>query len=718
MAKCGFLFSVIITLTIFLNTFSNAQTIMKSLTMNIHTPVADKIPHNLETHGHKRIDNYFWMNKRDDPKVIDYLNKENEYLEKMMKETEEFQIQLFEEIIGRIKQDDSSVPYFANGYYYYSRFEEGKDFPVYCRKKSKLESDEEILLDVNKLAEGYKYYHVAGLSVSPDNRILAFSVDTLSRRKYDIHFKNLETGETLEEKIANTTGSSTWAEDNKTLFYTLKDHTLRSYKIMMHKFGSSSEEDMEVYHEEDETFSTFVFKSKSRKYIIIGSRSTLSDEYRVIEARKPDGNFRIIHPRERNLEYSLDHLGNSFFIRTNLDAKNFRLVGADENNTSKDNWKEILSHREDVLLERFELFNDYIVVQERKNGLNLIRIIDRENNSEHLLDFGEEAYSAFISVNREPSFEALRYQYNSLTTPNSTIEYNMRTKEKTVLKMEEVLGGFDPADYHTERLFAPSHDGTMVPISLVYKKGINKDGSNPLLLYGYGSYGISTNPTFNSARLSLLNRGFIFAIAHVRGGQELGRQWYEDGKLLKKKNTFYDFIACAEFLIRNKYTSESNLFASGGSAGGLLMGAVVNLRPDLFKGIIASVPFVDVVTTMLDESIPLTTSEYDEWGNPNIKEYYNYMLSYSPYDNIEEKDYPAMLVLTGYHDSQVQYWEPAKWVAKLRNLKTDNNPLLFKTDMDTGHSGSAARFKKFREIALEYTFLLDIADRAVLTDNQ
>ncbi len=709
MAKCGFLFSVIIALTIFVSTLSKAQTIMKSLTINIDPPAADKIPHNLEAHGHTRIDNYFWMNKRDDPKVIDYLNRENEYLEKMMTGTEDFQNQLFEEIVGRIKQDDSSVPYFANGYYYYSRFEEGKDFPIYCRKKASFESDEEILLDVNQLAEGYKYYHVAGLSVSPDNRILAFGVDTLSRRKYDIHFKNLETGETLEEKIANTTGSSTWAEDNKTLFYTLKDHTLRSYKIMMHKFGGSSEKDKEVFHEEDETFSTFVFKSKSRKFIIIGTRSTLSDEYRVIEADKPDGIFRIIQPRERNLEYSLDHLGNSFFIRTNLNAKNFRLVEADENNTSKENWKEIIPHREGVLLERFELFNDYIAVQERKYGLNLIRIIDRKNNSEHLLDFGEEAYSAFISVNREPSFEVLRYQYTSLTTPNSTIEYNMRTKEKTVLKMEEVLGRFDPADYQTERLFAPSHDGTMIPISLVYKKGIIQNGNNPLLLYGYGSYGISTNPTFNSARLSLLNRGFIYAIAHVRGGQELGRQWYEDGKLLKKKNTFYDFTACAEFLIHKKYTSESNLFASGGSAGGLLMGAVVNMRPDLFKGIIASVPFVDVVTTMLDESIPLTTSEYDEWGNPNVKEYYDYMLSYSPYDNIEEKDYPVMLVITGYHDSQVQYWEPAKWVAKLREMKTDNNPLLFKIDMDAGHSGAAARYKRFRDIALEYTFLLDLA---------
>jgi oligopeptidase B len=672
-------------------------------------PVAEKISKELTIHDDTRVDDYFWLNERDNPKVIAYLTAENEYKVAVMKHTESFQKKLYDEIVGRIKKTDMSVPSKESGYYYYSRYEEGGEYPIYCRKKGTMEAEEEILLNVNEMAKGHAYYSVAGYSVSTNNNLIAFGVDTVSRRKYTIHFKNLETGEILSDKIPVTSGRAAWANDNKTVFYTLKDdETLRSYKIMKHVLGTDPSSDKEVFEEKDVTFSTYVYKTKSKKYLFIGSGSTLSDEYRFLDANQPDGKFRIIQPRERDLLYDVDHYKDKFYIRTNYKAKNFRLMATPVIRTTKGNWKEVIPHRDDVLLGGFEVFKDFLVVNERINGLPNLRIMRWDKKGEHYLDFGEETYSAGISYNPEFDTDVLRYRYSSMTTPSSVFDYNMNTKEKTLLKQQEVIGDFDSNNYQAERLYATARDGTKVPISLVYRKGLEKNGDNPLLLYGYGSYGATMNASFSSVRLSLLDRGFVYAIAHIRGGQEMGRYWYEEGKLLKKKNTFTDFIDCAEHLIAEKFTNPDILFAQGGSAGGLLMGAVLNMRPDLFKGVMAAVPWVDVITTMLDASVPLTTSEYDEWGDPNKKEYYDYMLSYSPYDNVEAKDYPAMLVTTGLHDSQVQYFEPAKWVAKLRALKTDNNILLLDTDMESGHGGASGRFRRYHRTALQYAFFLDL----------
>ena len=677
----------------------------------ITEPKAKKIPHRLETHGDVRIDNYYWLNDRENQDVIDYLNAENTYREFIMKGTENLQQKLFDEMVGRIKKDDSSVPYKAEGWYYYTRFEGDKEYPIYCRKKETLEAPEEIMLDVNQLAKDYSYYQVGGISISPDKKMIAFGVDTQSRRIYTIHFKNLETGEILEEVINNTTGSATWAADNKTLFYSRKNETtLRSERILKHKLGTSDSQDIEVFYEADETFSTFVYKTKSKQFIVIGSSATLSDEYRILEANNPDGEFRILQPRERNLEYSIAHFEDHWYIRTNKDgATNFKVMRTLVQQTEKEHWVDVLPHREEVLVGGMELFKSYMVVEERTNGLTQMRIQRWDDGSTHYLDFGEETYTAYTGTNPDYDTELLRYGYTSLTTPSSVIEYNMHTREKTVLKEQEVVGGYDKSQYESHRIWATAKDGTKVPISLVYKKDLKKEHGNPLLLYGYGSYGITVDPTFSATRLSLLDRGFVYAIAHIRGGQYLGRQWYEDGKLFQKMNTFTDFIACAEYLIDTGYTSKNQLFAMGGSAGGLLMGAVINLRPDLFNGVIAAVPFVDVVTTMLDESIPLTTGEYDEWGNPNEEAFYNYMLSYSPYDQVKKTDYPSMLVTTGLHDSQVQYWEPAKWVIKLRELRTNNSkPLLMYCNMETGHGGASGRFEAYKETAMEYAFLLDL----------
>ena len=675
----------------------------------MNPPKAEKIKKELSLHGHTRVDNYFWLNERDNPAVLEYLTKENEYTDHVLKDTKELQEKLYQEIIGRIKQTDMSVPYKENGYYYYTRYEEGKEYPVYCRKKENLEAAEEVLLNVNEMAKGYDYYNVGGFSVSPDNRLLSFGVDTVSRRMYTLHIKNLETGEILPDEISQTTGSSTWAADNKTLFYSLKDTgTLRPYKILRHSLGLPAEKDVTVYEEEDETYAAYVYKTKSKEYIIIALASTLSNEYRFLKADDPAGSFRVFHPREKELEYDIDHFENRFFIRTNLDAKNFRLMETPVTNTSKSAWKEVIAHRDTVLLESFELFRDFMVLDGRINGLTRFRVMNMKDKTEYYIDLPEQAYTAWFSANPEFDTRLLRFGYSSLTTPNSTFDFHMKTKERVLLKRQEVVGDFNPDRYFSERIFATAGDGSKIPVSLVYRKGIKKDGSNPLLLYGYGSYGFTTDPYFSSVRLSLLDRGFIYAIAHVRGEQIMGRSWYDDGKLLKKKNTFTDFIDCAEFLIKENYTTPEKLMAYGGSAGGLLIGAVVNMKPELFKGVIAAVPFVDVVTTMLDESIPLTTSEYDEWGNPNEKVYYDYMLSYSPYDNVATKAYPNMLVTTGLHDSQVQYWEPAKWVAKLRDRKTDDNLLLLFTNMETGHSGASGRFETHRETALEYAFLLKL----------
>lgn len=672
-------------------------------------PVAEIIPKELTIHGHTRVDNYYWLNERENPKVIEYLEAENAYKDAVLKHTERLQEKLYDEIIGRIKQTDLSVPYKDNNYYYYTRYEEGREYPVYCRKKETLEADEEILLNVNEMAKGYDYYSVAGHSVSTNNKLIAFGVDTVSRRKYTIYFKDLTTGELLSDQIPVTSGRATWANDNKTVFYALKDDvTLRPYKIMRHVLGTDVSADKEIYEEKDVTFNTYVYKTKSKRFLIIASFQTLSSEYRFLDANTPMGQFKIIQPRERGLEYSVDHYKDKFYIRTNYMAKNFRLMETPIDKTKKENWKEVIPHRDDVMLGGFEIFKDFLVVSERIKGLPNIRIIKWEDRSEHYLDFGEETYSAYISTNPEFDTDLLRYSYTSFTTPSSVFDYNMNTKEKELLKQQEVLGDFEPTNYHAERHYATARDGTKVPISLVYRKGLEKNGDNPCLLYGYGSYGSTASASFRSDRLSLLDRGFVYALAHIRGGSEMGRYWYEEGKLLNKKNTFTDFIDCAEYLINEKFTNPDKLFAMGGSAGGLLMGAVVNMRPDLFKGIIAGVPWVDVVTTMLDESIPLTTGEFDEWGNPKNEEYYWYMLSYSPYDNVEAKDYPAMLVTTGLQDSQVQYFEPAKWVAKLRALKTDDNILLLHTNMGAGHGGVSGRFRRYKETAMEYAFMLDL----------
>lgn len=673
-------------------------------------PIAKKVNKELTAHDHTRIDPYYWLNDREDQEVITYLEDENAYTTSMMKHTEGLQTELYDEIVGRIQQTDMSVPYKRNGYYYYSRYEEGMEYPIYCRKKSTLEADEEIMLNVNEMAEGHSYFQVGGLSVSHDNKIVAYGVDTVSRRKYTIYFKNLETGEIFGDAIPNTTGYSPWAADNKTVFYTRKDEvTLRPDKIYRHVLGEDAASDPIIYHEEDETFRTSVSLSKSMEYIMIGSYSTLSTEYRYLKSSDPGGEFKVFQTRKADLEYFISHYKDRFYIRTNLDAKNFRLMESPIAATGIDQWKEVIPHRKDVLLEDYEVFNKYLALQERTNGLTEIRILSHDGERDFYIEFEEQAYVVYISTNLDFDTEVLRYGYTSMTIPNSVYDYNMKTGDTELLKRQEVVGGYEPDEYYSERLFATAADGTRVPISLVYKKGLKKDGNNPLVLYGYGSYGASMDPYFSSVRLSLLDRGFVYAIAHIRGGEEMGRQWYEDGKLLKKKNTFTDFISCAEFLIEENFTSDEKIFAMGGSAGGLLVGAIYNMRPDLFKAVIAAVPFVDVVTTMLDESIPLTTGEYDEWGNPNDQEYYEYMLSYSPYDNVEARDYPAMLVTTGLHDSQVQYWEPAKWVAKLRDMKTDDNVLLLWTNMDYGHGGASGRFQRYKEVSLEYAFLIDQA---------
>jgi oligopeptidase B len=682
-------------------------------TVNATAPMATKKPHEITMHGDTRVDDYYWLNKREDQNVLDYLNAENDYTNAKLQHTKAFQEKLYDEIVGRIKKDDSTVPYKDNGYWYLTRFEEGKEYPIHGRKKGSLDAKEEIMLDVNKLAEGYAYYSANGMNVSPDNKLLAFGEDTLSRRIYKIRIKNLETGEYLKDEIPNCTGGSVWANDNKTLYYTVKDETLRAYKIFKHTLGTDPSKDKLIWHETDDTFSTFVYKTKSKQYLVIGSSHTLTTEYRILDANNPNGEFKIFEPRDKagKHEYSIDHYKDEFYVRTNWDAENFRLMKTSTKATGKSNWKEVIPHRKEVLLEGMEIFKDYLVLSERKEGITQLRVKTWDGKNDHYIDFKEKAYLANVSVNRDFDTDILRLGYQSMSTPNSTFDYNMTSKQMTLLKQDEVLGGFDSKNYKTERIYATARDGVKVPMSIVYHKDTKIDGTAPCLLYAYGSYGASMDPYFSSVRLSLLDRGFVYVIAHIRGGMEMGKQWYEDGKKLKKKNTFTDYIDCGEHLVANKYAKKDMLFANGGSAGGLLMGAVANMRPDMWRGVVAAVPFVDVVTTMLDESIPLTTGEFDEWGNPKEEEYYHYMKSYSPYDNVEKKDYPNMLVTTGLHDSQVQYWEPAKWVAKMRDMKTDNNALLLRTNMSTGHGGASGRFERYKETAMDYAFILDLAGK-------
>ena len=697
----------------------------KHMNTDLKAPSAEKQAKSLTIHNSTRIDNYFWMRLTDEQKtakkkdtqtqkVEAYLNSENDYFDKVTASTNNFQKELFEEMKGRIKEDDTSVPYFRNNYFYITRFEKGSQYPIYSRKKESLEVDEEILFDVNQEAREHEYFQLGALNVSPDNKLVAFATDTVSRRQYTIQIKNLETGELLTDKIENTTGGSVWSNDNKTLFYTKKDPlTLRSSSIYRHVLGTDASEDVIVFEEKDETYSTYVYKTKSHKFIVIGSSSTLSSEFRIISADKPYGDWRVIQPREDNLEYSLAHYGDYFYIQTNKDdAINFKLMKTPVNKTTKENWVDVIPHRNETLLEDVSIFKNYLVIEERSNGLGKIRIKTWDGKEDYYLPFNEETYSAGVYANPEFDTNVIRYSYNSMTTPNSVIDFNMKNQTKEVKKEQEVLGGkFDKNNYKSERVWAIARDGKKVAISLVYHKDTELNKNTPLLQYAYGSYGYTISDGFSTTRLSLLDRGFVYAVAHIRGGQYLGREWYNDGKMMNKMNSFFDFIDCSKYLIENSYTSAKHLYAMGGSAGGLLMGGVSNLNPELYNGIIAAVPFVDVISTMLDESIPLTTGEFDEWGNPKEKEAYEYMLSYSPYDQVTSKEYPNMLVTTGYFDSQVQYWEPAKWVAKLRELKTDKNTLLLHTNMDVGHGGASGRFDALKETAIDYTFLLALENK-------
>ena len=694
-------------------------------------PLATKEAKKLEKHGDVRVDDYFWMRLSDDQKnalekdahtkkVVSYLEEENVYYNEVTKPTKPFQEELFEEMKGRIKEDDSSVPYKDNGYFYITSYKVGNQYPIYSRKKENLEAKEEILFDVNEMAKDFDYYQLGGLNVSNNNKLIVFATDTVSRRQYFLRIKNLETGEIYKDIIENTSGGSVWANDNKTIFYTKKDPvTLRSSSVYRHVLGTPTSDDVEVFHEKDDTFGTYVTKSKSDKYIIIGSYSTVSSESQYLDADNPTGEFTMIQPRERDLEYSVSHFGGHFYLLTNKgNATNFKLMKTPISKTSKENWVDVIPHREDTLLEDFSIFKDFLVLEERTNGLNKIRIKRWDKKEDYYLPFNEETYSVGVYANPDFDTDLIRYSYNSFTTPSSVIDFNMNDQSKEVKKEQEVLGDkFKKENYLSKRVWATTRDGKKVAISMVYHKDTALTKNTPILQYAYGSYGYTIPDSFSTTRLSLLDRGFVYALAHIRGSEYLGREWYDDGKMLNKKNTFNDFVDCSQYLIDNQFTSPKHLYAMGGSAGGLLMGAIINMNPELYNGIIASVPFVDVVSTMLDDSIPLTTGEYDEWGNPNEKKYYDYIKSYSPYDQVEAKDYPNIMVTTGFHDSQVQYWEPAKWVAKLRNLKTDKNLLFLDTNMEAGHGGASGRFDSLKETAKMYTFFLALEDKIETVKN-
>jgi oligopeptidase B len=676
---------------------------------DVKPPTAEKDPKEFVAHGDKRVDEYYWLNQRENTKVLDYLKAENAYLDTMMSGTRELREKLFKEMKGRIKEKDESLPYKDNGYWYYTRFEEGKQYPTFCRKKETLEAAEEVLLDQNKMAEGFKYYSIGGRSVSDNNELLAFTVDSVSRRLYGLRFKNLATGTIYPEVIPNVEGNDlAWAADNKTLFYVKKDvNTLLGYQVWRHELGTDPAKDVKVYEEKDNRFYIGVYRTKSKKYIGINSdMNQVSSEYRLLEAANPTGSFKVFEPRKENFQYSIEHFNDKFYVLTDWDAPNFRLMETPEGKTAKENWKEVIAHRKDVFVSNLLVFKNHLVLSEVKEALNQIRVINQTDKKDYYIPFDEAVYTTFPNVNPDYNTNVLRFSYTSMTTPGSIYDFNMDTQQRELKKQTQVLGGFKKEEYTSERLWATVRDGVKVPVSLVYKKGVKKDGSNPLLLYAYGSYGNSTFPSFNSNIISLLDRGFVYAIAHVRGGQEMGRQWYDQGHMFAKKNTFYDFIDCGEFLIKENFTTKEHLYANGGSAGGLLMGAIVNIRPDLWHGVVADVPFVDVITTMSDASIPLTTGEYKEWGNPADSAEYFYIKTYSPYDNVEKKAYPNMLVTTGLHDSQVQYFEPAKWVARLREMKTDSNKLLFKINMDAGHGGSSGRFDYLKDKAWQYAFFL------------
>ncbi|KPL18788.1 MAG: protease 2 [candidate division Zixibacteria bacterium SM23_81] len=670
--------------------------------------MARVIPKADTLHGDVRIDNYHWLRERTNPEVIEYLEAENEYTQAMTKHTRKMQEYLFKELKGRIKETDMSVPEKIGQFYYYTRMEVEKDYPVYCRKRGNLGAEEEVLLDQNLLARGHDYYEIGAFKVSPDHRLLAYSVDTTGAEIYTVSVKDLQTGELLEDKIERAYDDLEWANDNETIFYSTLDEALRPYKLYRHTLGTDQSEDVLLYHERDEMFYLELSKTRSKAYIFIDLESKTTSEIRHLSADRPGEGLQVIHSRQQGMEYDVGHGGEKFYILTNDRAQNFKVMETHVSQPSKDNWQEVIPHREHVKIDRIDLFENHLVLYEREGGLKKIRVMNLRSRQIHEVELPEPVYTCWPERNPEFYTHVLRFNYSSLVTPRSVFDYDMNAKTRELKKQYEVLGGYDPSLYRSERMLAQAPDGTMVPISLVYKKGMVKDGTSPLYLDGYGSYGLSSEPKFSANRLSLINRGFTYAIAHIRGGGEMGRHWYEDGKLLNKMNTFTDFIACAEHLIAENYTSAERLVVNGESAGGLLMGAVANMRSNLFKIVIAEVPFVDVINTMLDPNIPLTVTEYEEWGNPNEREYYHYMKSYSPYDNVEAKDYPNMLITAGLNDPRVQYWEPAKWTAKLRALKTDDNILLLKTNMGAGHFGQTGRYDYLRDVAFGYAFIFDV----------
>ena len=667
-------------------------------------PVARKIPHETRIHGYTLKDDYFWLREKKNPEVIKYLEAENAYTEEVMKPTKEFQEALYKEILGHIKQTDLSVPSRIGEYYYYSRTQEGKQYPYQCRKRGSLEAKEEILLDLNKLAEGHSFLGLGGFQVSNDGNLLAYSTDTTGYRQFTLHVKDLRTGETLKENIERT-GSIVWANDNKTLFYTTEDAvSKRTDKFWRHVVGTDKNE--LLFEEKDELFDLGAGRSLDKKIVFMGSYAKTSREIRYLPADNPTGEFKIILPRADGHEYDVDHYNGQFYITTNRNAKNFRVVTAPINDPSEKNWKPFIDHNPKIKVDGITTFANHLVVSEKEGGLNYLRVIDMKSKQSHRITTDEQDYALFLSANPEFNTTTVRFNYQSMVTPSSVYDYDLNTRQRKLLKQQEVLGGYDAKNYDAKRIWGVARDGTKVPMSLVYRKGVKFDGTAPMHLYAYGSYGASMAPTFSSSRLALLDRGVIYALAYIRGGGELGEDWREQGRMMKKLNTFYDFIDCADYLVKNKYTSTDRLVISGGSAGGLLMGGVVNMRPDLFKAVVAQVPFVDVINTMLDASLPLTTSEWIEWGNPNEKPAFDYMIKYSPYDNIAARNYPAMLIQISLNDSQVPYWEGAKFLARLRATKTDKNVLLLKSNMGAGHGGASGRYDALRETAFTYSFML------------
>ncbi|MCM2681402.1 S9 family peptidase [Echinimonas agarilytica] len=684
-----------------------------SKTLKPEAPMAKKVPHEMTIHGDTRIDNYYWLrdDSRTEPEILAHLQAEEDYAQAKLAHTKPLQEALFKELTERLKKDDNSVPIKRNGYWYQRRFEDGQEYAIQVRWADVEEGREQVLFDQNKLAQGQDYFALGDWDVSTDNSLLAYSTDTMSRRIYTIEFKSLDTGAMLPDKLEGTQGSVVWANDNKTLFYIRKDPvTLLGYQVFRHTLGTPQRDDVLVYQEDDKSFYTSIYKSMDHQYIEIFHNSTASTGVSVLPADSPEGEFKRLHPLEDNLEYSVQSLGDQFYIRTNWNAQNFKLMKANTQNIGdKSKWIDAVPHRQDTFLDDFIVFQSHLVLRERLNGQLQIRIIDLTDQSSQTVAFDDPVYMAGFSANEEISSDKIRLYYTSMTTPLSIYDVDLVTAEKELLKRDEILGDFTPSHYQSERIYVEARDGTSVPVSLVYRADrFKQDGANPLYLYAYGSYGSTRDPYFSASVLSLLDRGIIYAIAHVRGGQLLGRPWYDDGKLLNKKNTFNDFVDVTKSLGELKYADPGKIFAVGGSAGGLLMGAVVNQAPELYLGVAAHVPFVDVVTTMLDESIPLTTNEYDEWGNPNDKVYYDYMLSYSPYDQVKAQHYPHLLITTGLHDSQVQYFEPAKWVAKLRDMKTNDNQLLFHINMEAGHGGASGRFQRYHDLALEYAFYFDL----------